>query len=81
MKDQNVKKVTGDESGGRKALGGGTEPVSFVMTVWLEPREPEAEPEWRWRVRRIQADKDVYFRRVADVVSFISSESGLPGPQ
>ena len=57
------------------------EPNSFVMTVWLESREVEAEPEWRWRVRRTQADKIVYFRRVADVVSFIASESGLPGPQ
>ncbi len=81
LKGQNVKNVTGGRSEPGKRLDDEMESISFVMTVWLESREVESEPEWRWRVRRSQADRIVYFNRVADVVSFIANESGLPGPQ
>ncbi len=76
-----MKNVTGGRSEPGKRLDDEMESISFVMTVWLESREVESEPEWRWRVRRSQADRIVYFNRVADVVSFIANESGLPGPQ
>ena len=81
MKGRNVKNVTSGRAEPEKPLDHEIEPISFVMTVWLESREVESEPEWRWRVRRIQTDEIVYFRRVADVVSYIASESGLAGPQ
>lgn len=74
------RETQGAPSGGR-AAGSGSDRVSFVMTLWLEPREVEAEPEWRWRVSHVQSKKQAYFTRLADVLAFITSQSGLPAPQ
>ncbi len=54
--------------------------MSFVMTLWLEPRAVEAEPEWRWRVTHVQTGEQVYFRRVADVLAYISTKAGVSSP-
>lgn len=51
------------------------------MTVWLEPRASDAEPEWRWRVSHVQTGKEAHFRRVADVLEFIATQSELPPPR
>lgn len=55
--------------------------MSFVMTLWLEPREVKAEPEWRWRVSHVQTGEQAYFRRLTDMLAFVASRSGVPGPQ
>jgi hypothetical protein len=81
MKGPNVKNSTGEGSGHQLGPDRNPETVSFVMTVWLEPRSVEAEPEWRWRVQRVQSNEISYFRRVDDVLSFIAKDSGLPGPK
>jgi hypothetical protein len=81
MKEQSVKNVTRKDRGPGKGMDRRAEPVSFVLTVWLEPQATESEPEWRWRVRRVRGDRVAYFRRVANVLEFIAEESGLPGPQ
>ena len=81
MKDKGVKNVTRGGTGRRRMTDQKTRPVSFLITVWLEPQQVEAEPEWRWRVRPSQADQVTYFRRVADVLAFIASESGSTGPR
>ena len=56
-------------------------PVSFVLTLWVEPREVKADPEWRWKVRHIQTDQQASFTHIADVLAFIASRSELPAPK
>ncbi len=51
------------------------------MTLWLEPQQVEAEPEWRWRVSHVQTGEQAYFRRLTDVLAFITSQSGIPAPR
>lgn len=55
--------------------------MSFVMTLWLEPQEMEADPEWRWRVVHVQSGEQVYFRRLADVLAFVSRCSAVQAPR
>ena len=55
-------------------------PLSFVLTLWAEPREVNADPEWRWKVRHIKTDRQAYFTRVADVLKYVASQSGFPAP-
>lgn len=55
--------------------------VSFVITVWLEPQEAEASPEWRWRVVHTQSGDEANFTRLAEVLAFITTQSGTPAPQ
>ncbi len=50
------------------------------MNLWLEPRQVEADPEWRWRVCHVQTVEQAYFRRLTDVVYFVASQSWLTGP-
>ncbi|MEE8443296.1 MAG: hypothetical protein V3S37_06050 [Dehalococcoidia bacterium] len=45
--------------------------VSFVMTLWLEPQQGEAEPEWRWQVCHGQTGEQAYFRRLSDMLAFV----------
>ncbi len=80
MKERDAKRENVDECGHRKELDRTPGRVSFVMTVWLEPQDVEAAPEWRWRVLRIGTNDVAYFRRVADVLTFIADDSGLPCP-
>lgn len=54
--------------------------VSFVMTLWLEPREVPAEPEWRWRVVQVQTGEHRYFRRLSDLLAHVSEKAGVPPP-
>lgn len=53
---------------------------SFVMRLWLEPRETPAPPEWRWHVRYVQSNEEAYFRRLADVMAYVESKVGIPPP-
>jgi hypothetical protein len=55
--------------------------VSFVLTVWLESQDIEADPVWSWRVTHVQTGKLAYTRRLDDVLAFINSQSGLPAPK
>ncbi|MBI2965197.1 MAG: hypothetical protein HYY34_03210 [Chloroflexi bacterium] len=55
--------------------------VSFVMTLWLEPQGGKGQPEWRWRVCHVQTGDQAYFRRLTDVMAFISSQSRFPAPR
>ena len=43
--------------------------ASFVMTLWLEPTEGGAQPEWRWRVVEVRTGAQRYFRRLADLMA------------
>jgi hypothetical protein len=52
-----------------------------VITVWLEPREAEASPEWRWRVVHAQTGEEASFTRLAEVLAFITTQSGIPAPR
>lgn len=54
---------------------------SFVMTLWLEPSNSPERAEWRWRVVRTDTGERRYFRRLKDVVSYVSSETGVEGPK
>ena len=55
--------------------------VSFVLTVWLESQDIEADPVWSWRVTHVQTGKLAYTRQLDDVLAFINSQSGLPAPK
>jgi hypothetical protein len=54
--------------------------VSFVMTLWLEPREMPAEPEWRWRVTEVATGEQRYFRRLSDLLAHVSEKTGVSPP-
>ena len=80
MKERGVKKITkrdGSEKGPIEPRQGS---VSFVLTLWAEPREVTADPEWRWKVRHIQSDEQAYFTHIADVLTYVASQTGLPTP-
>jgi environmental stress-induced protein Ves len=51
------------------------------MTVWLEPSDGDSDPQWRWRVSHAQTGEEAHFTRLADVLSFISAQSGSRPPQ
>ncbi len=55
--------------------------VSFVLTVWLESQEIEADPVWSWRVTHVQTGKLAYTRLLDEVLAFINNQSGLPAPK
>lgn len=54
--------------------------VSFVIRLWLEAREREAPPEWRWHVLHVQSDRERYGRRLQDLIAFIGEQSGVEPP-
>lgn len=66
---------------GRKVESALEEPASFVMLLWLEPRDRTAEPEWRWRVKRVQTGEQAHFRRLADVLAYVARQAGAPAPR
>jgi hypothetical protein len=72
--------TSADESDGNQ-LEKRPERVSFVMVLWLEEGEFPEGPEWRWRVTRVQTGRKKYFRRVADVLSYVSAEAGVAPPR
>ncbi len=84
MKERNVKKGTSGtdkERGHKRSTEHRTGSVSFVLTLWVEPREVEADPEWRWKVRHVQTDEQAHFTRIADVLAFVASHSGVAAPR
>lgn len=58
--------------------GGAT--TSFVITLWLEPTQDSARPEWRWRVTDGQSGEQRYFRWLTDLLGFVSERSAVPPP-
>jgi len=56
------------------------DPVTFVIVLWLEPRDEMREPEWRWRVREVRDGEEASFRRLDDVLAYIAARSGTAGP-
>ncbi len=81
MKEHCGKKESQSEPNQGEGQGSGGGAASFVLTLWLEPREVEAVPEWRWRVVHVQTGQQEYFQRLTDVLAFITSRSGLPPPR
>ena len=62
------------------------EQVSFVIVLWLETGSFPEGPEWRWRVTSAQPGrrkslKRKYFRRVSDVLAYVSAETGVAPPR
>ncbi|MBI4297142.1 MAG: hypothetical protein HY676_01270 [Chloroflexi bacterium] len=55
--------------------------VSFVATLWLEPTDRPDQPEWRWRVVEVYTGDRHYFRRLADLLAYVSERAGVPPPQ
>lgn len=74
------RKVDGPENDSveQETMRSGGTAVSFVMTLWLEP---SAEPEWRWRVTHVQSGHQRYFRRLEDVLAYVSAEAGVAPPK
>ena len=58
----------------------GSRAPSFVMTLWLEESHSSDEPEWRWRVTRVDTGERHYFRRLGDVLAYVSAETGVAAP-
>jgi hypothetical protein len=45
---------------------------SFVVRIWLEPREIEgASPEWRGRIEHVESGDRTYFRGLDKMVEFM----------
>ena len=45
---------------------------SFIVRIWLEPREIEgAPPQWRGEVKHVASGKQIYLRNLAEITSFI----------
>lgn len=53
---------------------------SFIIRAWLEPREFQAPPEWRWHVRHVQSGEEAYLRDLDGVLGFLRSVSGKTVP-
>lgn len=58
----------------------GRRSTSFVMTLWLEPTDRPDQPEWRWRVTEIQTGEQRYFRRLTDLLTYVSERAGVSPP-
>lgn len=54
--------------------------ISFVIRLWLEPREIAGDPTWRWHVQHVQSGEEAHFARLADVLSYIEAKAGLAPP-
>lgn len=57
-----------------------TPPSSFVITLWLEPTEGSQRSEWRWRVTEGPGGASRYFRRVSDLLAYVSERADVPPP-
>lgn len=81
MKDPNEKNITHDAklppgNAPRRAI----KSISFIMVLWLEGADDTAAPQWRWRVIDAQTNKQVYFSKLADVLSYVSEQAGVSPP-
>ena len=54
--------------------------MSFVITLWLEPTEADDQPEWRWRVTDVETGAQRYFRKLPDLLAYVSERSGVSPP-
>lgn len=75
VEEQCIRPVEGkaDNSESRRHL-------SFVIALWLEPREQPGEPEWRWRVVEVKTGKEAYFNRIKDLLAYVSHIAGVSPP-
>ncbi len=53
---------------------------TFVIVLWLESASPPDRPEWRWRVTRVDTNERHYFNRLADLLAYVSTETGVEAP-
>lgn len=58
-----------------------TKSASFVMALWVEPGSPREAPEWRWRLIQVQSGERRYFRRLSDVLAYVSEQAGMAPPE
>ncbi len=81
MKELDETQVPEGRGCGEQPLLPSGEGASFVVALWVEPQEVDGDPEWRWRVRHVQTEEEVYFRCLADVLEFAASRSGFSPPR
>lgn len=55
-------------------------PPAFVIALWLERGERPDRPEWRWRVIEVRTAERRYFRRLDDVLRYVSQKAGVSPP-
>lgn len=55
--------------------------VSFVISLWLEPQVTSEEPAWRWRVVQVGTGETRYFHNLADMLAYVSKQTGVPAPR
>lgn len=70
---------------GRRSIGmesrqGGCKGASFVMTLWLEPTGGGDQAEWRWKVVAVQTGEHRYFRRLSELLAYVSERAGASPP-
>ncbi len=81
VKDRNEKNITNDSRLPQDhAPQRATRSISFIMVLWLEGTEDTAAPQWRWRVIDAKTNKQVYFSNLADVLAYVSEQSGVSPP-
>ncbi len=80
-REKKYKRPRGQGSGDTRGTGLMRHPGStFVMTLWLEPRSVQEDPEWRWRVIQVQTGERRYFRRLSDLLAYVSNQTGVRPP-
>lgn len=55
--------------------------MSFVIKLWLEPREMAGDPQWRWHVHHVQSGEEASFTRLADVLRYVEDKACVAPPQ
>jgi hypothetical protein len=54
---------------------------TFVVRIWEERRDlANATPTWRGRVDEVRTGSRRYFTTLEDLVTYLSSQSGMIGP-
>ncbi len=52
---------------------------SFLVRIWIEPREIEGEPlVWRGSVQQVSSGEQVYFKSFVELNTFIAFKSYIP---
>lgn len=55
--------------------------VSFVIRLWLEPREQADSPQWRWYVHHVQSGDEAHFHSLRDMLAYVEAKSGVSSPR
>jgi len=55
--------------------------ASFVIALWLESGDGAGSAEWRWRVVDVATGERRYFRRLTDLLAYVSQRSGASPPR